>query len=558
MVFLDAMLRQLRIRDFAIIDTLTMDFGPGLNVLTGETGAGKSIVVDALGLTLGARAQTDMIRTGKNETTVEAYFDVPSHEQLERLGITAEDGIILRRNLSSAGKGRAYINDTMVNVQTLFEVGRSLVDIHGQHEHQSLLSTENQRAMIDAYGKLLDERGDLEKLFHEVQSIRHELSTLRSGIREKEQRTDLLRFQMQEIDAASLRAGETEALTEERAILANLSKLNELTEGAYLLLYSGEGSSSEKLSLAISMLKEVSRIDQGIAETLALLESALPLVQDAATSLRSYGDRYDADPGRLDDVEERLELIKRLERKYGEGIEGILQHRDDAVKELETLAFSDERVRELDGLLAEKEKELHERASRLSARRKEISKKVADAVKGVMGELAMEKADFVIEVKAAPLSPTGLDGVEFLFSANTGEPPKPLLRVASGGELSRIMLALKGTLAEVDRIPVLIFDEVDAGIGGRTAESVGRRLKNLARRHQVLCITHLPQIAAMADRHIMIEKVQRREGVYVRLKELSRKEREEEIARMLSGKVTDISIKHAKELLGTELPLMKG
>ncbi len=558
MVFLDAMLRQLRIRDFAIIDMLTMDFSPGLNVLTGETGAGKSIVVDALGLTLGARAQSDMIRTGRNETVVEAYFDVSAHGYLENLGIPVEDGIILRRNLSSAGKSRAYINDTMVNVQTLLEIGKSLVDIHGQHEHQSLLSADNQRAMLDAYGRLMDERGAVERLFHRVQSLRNELASLSADIREKEQRRDFLAFQIQEIDSAGLRAGEIEELTGERAILANLAKLNELMEGACLLLYRGEGSSSEKLSSAISALREMARIDHTIAETLALLESALPLVQDAAASLRRYSDKYDVDPGRLDHVEERLDLIRRLERKYGEGIEGILRKRDEAAKELEGLALSNERVKELDGLVIAKEKELRERAALLSAKRKEVSKKIERAVKGVLGELGMEKADFEIEIKPVALSSSGEDGVEFLFSANKGEPPKPLHRVASGGELSRIMLALKGTLAEVDRIPVLIFDEVDAGIGGRTAESVGRRLGNLAKKHQVLCITHLPQIAAMAERHVMIEKVQRKDGVYVTLKELSRKEREEEIARMLSGKVTEVSLRHARELLGSGLPLAEG
>jgi len=547
------MLMQLRIRDFAIIDTLAIRFEPGFNVLTGETGAGKSIIVDALSLTLGARAQTDAIRTGKNETTVEAYFDVPAGPHLERLGIPSENGVILRRNLSSGGKSRAYVNDTMVNVQTLLEIGRSLVDIHGQHEHQSLLFTDNQRTMLDAYGKLLDERTELEGMFHEVQSLKHELSTLTSNIREKEQRLDLLKFQISEIDAASLKAGEKEALTEERAILANFAKLKELADSAYLLLYSGEGSSSEKLSAAVAMIKEISRIDHGVAETLDLLESALPLVEDATVSLRRHKDRYDGDPQRLESIEERLDLIKRLEKKYGEGIEGILKHRDGAAEELERLTLSDERVRELENELAGKDKRLNDLASRLSVKRKEVAKKIAYSVKGVLGELAMEKADFAVGIKPAPLSSTGMDGVEFLFTANKGEPPKPLSRVASGGELSRIMLALKGTLAEVDRIPVLIFDEVDAGIGGRTAESVGRRLKNLAKRHQVLCITHLPQIAAMADHHIMIEKGERKEGVYVKLKKLSPKEREEEIARMLSGKVTDISLRHARELLGREL-----
>ncbi len=544
------MLRQLRIKDFAIIDALTVGFEPGFNVLTGETGAGKSIIVDALSLTLGARAQTDAIRTGKSETTVEAYFDIPPGPHLERLGIPSEDGVILRRNLSSGGKSRAYVNDTMVNVQTLLEIGRSLVDIHGQHEHQSLLSSDNQRTMLDAYGKLLDERGELEGLYHEVQSLRRELSVLVSNIRDKEQRTDLLKFQISEIDAASLKAGEKEALTEEKAVLANFAKLKELTDNAYLLLYSGEGASSEKLSAAIAMLREMARIDHGVAETLNLLESALPLVEDGALSLRQHKDRYDGDPQRLESVEGRLDLIKRLEKKYGDGIEGILKHREEAAEEMERLTQSDERMKGLENELAAREQRLHERASRLSAKRKGAAKEIVRSVKGVLGDLAMEKADFVVEVKPVSLSSAGTDSVEFLFSANKGEPPKPLSRVASGGELSRIMLALKGTLAEVDRIPVLIFDEVDAGIGGRTAESVGRRLKNLAKRHQVLCITHLPQIAAMADHHIMIEKGERKDGVYVTLKSLSPGEREEEIARMLGGKVTEISRRHARELLG--------
>ena len=558
MVFLDAMLRQLRIKDFAIIDSLDIDFGPGLNVLTGETGAGKSIIVDALGLTLGTRAQADMIRSGKNETAVEAFFDVSVHEYLERLGISVQDGIILRRNLSSAGKSKAYVNDSIVNVQTLLDVGKSLVDIHGQHEHQSLLSTDNQRAMLDAYARLLDERAMVEKLFHEAQSMRNELSSTSADIRDKEQRTDFLKYQLQEIDASSLKSGEIEALTEERAILANLAKLNELADGAYLLLYQGEGSSSEKLSSALSMLREVARIDQGIAESLTLLESALPLVQDAVTSLRHYKSRYDLDPRRLDHVEERLDLIRRLEKKYGVGIKGILEYRDNAANELDRLAFSDERVKELHSLLTAKEKELYECAARLSTKRKEIAKKIEKAVKGVLAELEMGKADFAIDIRETALTSTGMDDVEFLFSANKGEPTKPLNRVASGGELSRIMLALKSTLAEADNIPVLIFDEVDAGIGSRTARSMGRRLKNLSKGHQVLCITHLPQIAAMADRHMMIEKVQRKDGVCVKLKQLSLKEREEEIARMLNGQMTETSLRHARELLEDDFPRTRG
>jgi len=552
MVFLRAMLRQLGIKDFAIIDSLTIRFEPGFNVLTGETGAGKSIIVDALGLTLGERAQTDMIRTGKNETSIEAFLDIPAHPFLEKLGIPGNDGIILRRTLSSSGKSKAYINDTMVNVQTLLDLGRSLVDIHGQHEHQSLLSPDNQRAVLDAFGKLTNARTEVGELFHEVQSLTRELSLLKTDTREKQQRLDLLKFQINEIDSASLEMGETEKLSEERTILANLAKLNELTDSAYLLLYGGDGSSSEKLSSALSMLREVSRIDHGISEILHLLESAMPLVEDATASLRHYRDNYDVDPKRLEHIEDRLDFIKRLGRKYGEGIEAILRYRDEGVHELRQITLSDERIKELENELKGREKRLHDLAEHLSGMRRETSKKIERAVKGVLKELAMEKAEFVIDMKPVPLSSAGMDNIEFLLSANRGEAPKALSRIASGGELSRIMLALKGILAEVDRIPVLIFDEVDAGIGGRTAESIAMRLKTLGRRHQVLCITHLPQIAAMADHHLKVDKVSRKEGVCVKVNELSWEERVEEIARMLSGKVTEISLTHARELLGSE------
>jgi DNA repair protein RecN (Recombination protein N) len=309
---------------------------------------------------------------------------------------------------------------------------------------------------------------------------------------------------------------------------------------------------SEKLSSALSLLREVSRIDQGIAEILGTIEAAKPLIDDASSSLRSYRDRYDLDPGRLDDIEVRLDLLKKLERKYGEGIEGILRYRDAAEKELQGLTLSDERLRGIGDALQEREKSLREKAALLTGLRKKASGRIEAAVKGVLKELAMEKAEFSIDIRPAPLSSTGMDSIDFLFSANEGEPPKSLSRTASGGELSRVMLALKETLAEVDRIPVLIFDEVDAGIGGRTAEHVGKRLKSLARKHQVLCITHLPQIASVADRHIVIEKIRKKDGVSVRVKVPSAEEREEEIARMLSGKITDISLKHARELLGRE------
>lgn len=547
------MLRHLRIKGLAIIDELSVEFEPGLNVLTGETGAGKSIIVDSLGLALGERAQSEMIKAGREEAVAEAYFEITKHAALESLGIPSDAGIVTRRVISASGRNRAYINDTMVNVQTIFDLGKTIVDIHGQHEHQSLLSSDKQRDMLDAYGKLLGVRAELEGLFQKAAALRKELSELRSNLKENEQRAELLKFQAKEIEAASLKPGEYETLAEERAILSNLAKLNELTQTAYSLLYSEEGSVSERLSAALIMLREVSRIDHGAAGILGSLEAALPLIGDSVSSLRGYRDRYDIDPKRLDAVEERLDLIKRLEKKYGEGVENILRHREEALKELQGLEYSDERIKGLEVRLCGKEDELSAIASRLSGMRKDVSKKIEAAVIDVLKELAMEKAEFRVDIKPCPVSSAGADAVRFLFSANKGEPPKPLSRVASGGELSRVMLALKGILAEEDAVPVLIFDEVDAGIGGATAKQVGMRLKSLAEKHQVLCITHLPQIAALADNHIMIEKFQGKEGVCVRVNKPRSKEREEEIARMLSGKITDISLRHARELLSGSL-----
>lgn len=544
------MLRQLRIKNFAIIDDLTIGFESGFTVITGETGAGKSIIIDALGLTLGERTQADMIRTGKSEAVAEAFFESSSVDLPETFGIPLEEGLILRRSLQISGKSRAYINDSMVNAQTLFEVGRTLVDMHGQHEHQSLLSVDNQRAVLDAYGKLAGEKSRVGELFKKRESAMAELAGLKTSIKEKAQRVDYLSFQVKEIDAVSMQAGEKETLTEEKAILANLSRLNELTDSSYELLYSGDGSLSEKLSTVLSELSEVARIDSAIKEALTLLREAGLLIEDAVVSLRNHKDKYDMDPKRLEVVDDRLDSLKKLERKYGTDIEGILEYRDAAVRELETLTLSDERIRELEAALAATEDTLTRAAAGLSARRKEVALRIEKDVNSVLKELAMEKAELRISFKPIPPSSSGIDQIEFLLSANQGETPKSLTRIASGGELSRIMLALKGILAEADKIPLLIFDEVDAGIGGKTAESVGNRLKNLAKRHQILCITHLPQIAAMADHHIMIEKSQKQDSVYVKVKELSSEEREQEIARMLSGKITDISLSHARELLG--------
>lgn len=543
------MLRELRIKNLAIIDDLKVRFEKGLNVLTGETGAGKSIIVDSLSLALGSRAQSDLIRSGEKEAVIQAYFEMEGGKELPDFGIDISDGLIIRRSLSVTGKSRAYINDTMVSLQSLAEVGRSLVDIHGQHEHQSLLSVDKHRLLLDSYGKLQGDRGEVESFYREVQALKREGADLRQKMKERAHKLDLLRFQIHEIDASALKAGEKEELIEERIILSNLNRLNELAETAYSMLYGSEGSCVEKLSYIISKVKEMSSIDHSVSDTVHMLESALPFIEDAAISLRGYRDKHDLEPERLVEIEDRLDLIKKLEKKYGEGIEDIIRYRAEAEKELKGLELVDERLESIEADLATKEDMLLSSAISLSEKRKKFAKTIEERVKNELKELAFDHAEFVIDIKQEAISSLGLDKVEFLFSANPGEPPRPLIKIASGGELSRVMLALKSILADFDSISVLIFDEVDAGIGGKTAESVGKKLKALSNKHQVLCTTHLPQIASQGDFHLKTEKGQRDERVYVEVKELSGRVRLNEIARMLSGKITEVSLKHAKELL---------
>jgi len=543
------MLKELRIKNLAIIDDLSVRFEGGLNVLTGETGAGKSIIVDSLGLCLGSRAQSDLIRSGEREAVVQAYFEGYTSHELFHMGIDISDDLILRRSISSTGKSRAFINDTMVNLHTLIELAKSLVDIHGQHEHQSLLSTEKHRFFLDSYGKLNDDGAKVASLYREVQELNREAVLLREKTKEREQSLDLLRFQIQEIDGADLKEGEKENLVREKTIFSNLGRLNELIESAYSMIYASDDSCVEKLSSILSKVREMTSIDKSMEQILNTLESALPLIEDGALSLRNYRDTYDYDPERLSAIDDRLDFIKRLEAKYGEGIDGIMTYRDKAAAEVKSLEHTDERLDAIKMSLKEKETMLQTAARTLSEKRKKTAQKIEKLVKRELRELALGDAEFLVSMKKEEISPHGFDNIEFLFSANPGEPPKPLVKTASGGELSRVMLALKSILADFDNIPVLIFDEVDAGIGGKTAESVAQKLRKLSAQHQVLCTTHLPQIAAKGNFHLKIEKGRRDERACVEVIKLDSAKRLNEIARMLSGSTTEASKKHAQELL---------
>jgi DNA repair protein RecN (Recombination protein N) len=543
------MLREISIRNFAIIDTLTIRFHEGLNVITGETGAGKSIIVDALSLVLGSRAQTDFIRTGEKELVIQAYFEIAEEPQLPDIGIDLSDGLLIRRIVSSAGKSRAFINDTMVNLQTLAEFGSILVDIHGQHEHQSLMSVDTQRRILDTFGKLDEDREKVGELFKQTEQLKEEISDLSRQTRERADKADLLRFQVMEIDGASLQPGEKERLLQEKTILANISRLKELTETAYGLLYDSEGSCTEKLSSVLAKVKELSLLDPGTAVILNMLEAASPLIEDATLSLRKYRGSCDTDIERIQSVEERLEEIRRLERKYGEGIETVILYRNKAAGDLQLIEQTDSQLDKLVNNLQELESELVNSARILSDKRKAAASEIELLVKKELRELSFSSSDFQIEIRQDTITSSGYDRIEFLFSANPGETAKPLNRVASGGELSRIMLALKNIFAAADRIPTLVFDEIDAGIGGKTALAVGNSLKKVAQRHQVLCTTHLPQIAAKASSHLKIEKALDGERAKVDVHELSGSKRMDEIARMLSGTISNVSLRHAEELI---------
>lgn len=543
------MLQELIIKNLAIIDNLSISFKKGLIVLTGETGAGKSIIVDALGLALGERASSEILKYGAPEGSVQALFEIENIAIPEEVPVQ-ENSLILRRHITSQGKNRAYVNDTLVNLSTLQRIGMLLVDVHSQHEHQSILNRDTQLLLLDAFGGLESLRERYKKEFEETTALRDEIKNLQESLRFKEQRIDLLRYQINEILQARLRPDEEEHLRQEFSILKNASRLSEAVSSAYEDIYGAENSCLVRISKTLQRLRDLLSIDPQISEVVELLGEAKPLLEEASKALGRLREKYNVDPERLDLVNERLDLIERLKKKYGNTIEDILSHLKAAQEELNTLELSDEKISELQKRLAEKESNLLRLAEELSEKRKVSAQLIEKAMSRELKEVGLEKAIFKINIKRhEELRQNGIDDIEFEFSANPGEPPKSLARVTSGGELSRLMLCIKVILAEVDRIPVLIFDEIDAGIGGATAEKIAQRLKKLSAHRQVLCITHLAQIASAADHHIKIEKIQKKDSVSVKVKLLSMEERYEEIARMLSGKVTDASLRHARELL---------
>ena len=551
------MLRDLRIRDFALIDQVHLTFGSHLNVLTGETGAGKSILIDAVTIVLGGRSSPDLIRTGKDEAVIEAAFTIedeaPAASELRAMGYEHEGELVVQRVLTRAGKGRVYLNGRPITVGMLAQVTERLVDLHGQHDHQSLLRADIPLTLLDAYARLDDVIADYGHAWARWSSLRRELDASRARESTRARDLELLAAEVDELAAADVQPGEYEALERERVILGQAERLKETARRAYERLHQQDACVLGEIRTTCDEVDELAGVDGRMGDAAGLARAALIQLQDVAAQLRGYAEGLPQDEGRLDGIEARLQVLQRLRRKYGvsgDELAGLLAAKRAALTALQAEAETglnlaervDEQRRRLDAL-----------ATRLHDQRLAAAARLETAVDAELERLKMTaRFDVMIEAldETGTLGPRGSDRVEFCIRANPGEPSKPIKKIASGGELSRLMLALKTVLAQIDQVPTLIFDEVDTGVGGAVAEVVGRRLQAIAAHRQVLCVTHLPQVASGAHTHILVEKSVQRGRTTTRARLLAPKERVREIARMLAGEtVTSTALRHAEEMI---------
>ncbi|AIQ64750.1 DNA recombination protein RecN [Paenibacillus stellifer] len=565
------MLETLSIRNLAVVESVDVHFYPGFHVLTGETGAGKSIIIDALGMIAGARGSADSIRYGCEKAEMEALFNLPDDHSvwatLERLGIRAqkEEHLIIRRELNAQGKSTSRVNGQMVNLTMLREIGEQLVNIHGQHEHQNLLRPDRHLSLLDTYGEAVigPLKTDYQVKYSKFAAVEKELRELQDSSQRAYQMLDLYRFQLEEISAAALKPGEDELLSDERVKLAHSEKMMDSISGAYELLNGRQGL--EAIGNVISMLEDVVRFDEkALRPLLEQLQSSYYQLEDASFQLRDYREDIEFNPARLEEVETRLDLINTLRRKYGDSVEQILAHFEQITRETDLLENKDEYLAKLtakrDGLLSE----LMASAEHLSAARRKCASELAFQVERELKDLQMErttlevKLDYLedprgveVDGRRIRLTRQGIDNAEFMISPNPGEPLRPLSKIASGGELSRIMLAMKSIFARHEDIPVLIFDEVDTGVSGRAAQSIADKLYKLSSTCQVFSITHLPQVACMADHQYLIRKKVEDGRTMTEVEPLNEQGRVMEMARMLGGvEITEKTLHHAQEMLG--------
>ncbi len=577
------MLRQLHIENYALIDRLSLEFGPGLNLLTGETGSGKSIVVDTLGLLLGGKASPEVIRAGAERAVLCGAFEVAVSRDLRRaaeeLGAELDAGgeLVLKREVHASGRTRVFINDRPATVAALRALAPWLADIHGQGEQQALFEAAAQLALLDRFAAAEDAAEAVAEAHRAWRQAAARLAELTRDEQEKLRLVDLWSFQKREIEGARPLPDEDQRLAEEKRVLANSTRIHTAVEGAYQQLYDAPGAAAAAMAAALKALEDVVRFDRSLEPVCDSLHNARISVEDASLSLRDYLEQLDANPQRLEEVEERLAVLDRLKRKYGPALADVLAHLEKISRQLEEMESSDELARQSQRELEAAAERYRQLAGELSRRRKAAAARLEKAVAKILGELAMENTAFRIqfgEVAGAgshgcpeedQWKVTGVDRLEFLISPNPGEPLRPVDQIASGGELSRLMLALITAVdagrdraaglsaraaADSETARTLVFDEIDAGIGGRVAEVVGRKLKGLAASHQVLCVTHLPQIASFADHHYFVEKVERGGRTITLARRLAENERAQELARMLSGaRITETVLKHARDLL---------
>ena len=555
------MLQELVVENYAVVERLRVHFHSGLNLLTGETGSGKSIVVDALGLLLGGRASAEMIRTGESRARVAGIFDVRDHTPIRRLlepaGLEIEDGeLLIEREILSGGKSRAFVGSRPVAVSLLKDLAPHLADIHGQHDQQLLFAADAQRDMLDSFAGHRDLLNRTGEVYQQWRAATAELEELERSEQEKLRLLDLWSFQRKEIESAALEAEEEAALENERRVLQNVQRLQEAAATAYAAVYDSPDSALSLTRSAAKRVDELCRIDASLEGLREHLKSADLSLQEVSYVLRDYLSRLEANPGRLEEIETRLAAIDRLKRKYGHSIADVLTFLEEVRRQIASVEHAGERMEELRKAQKRLSGEFESLAAELTSRRAAAARKLEKRVEAELAQLAMERTVFRVEIAPAEWSAEGTDSIAFLVSPNLGEEPRPLEKVASGGEISRLALALKTCLAAPKTGPprTLVFDEVDAGVGGSAAEGVGRRLKKLAAANQVLCVTHLPQIASFADHHYLVDKRESKGRTMATVEELDAAARTREIGRMLSGqKLTPEALKHAEQLIKMSL-----
>jgi len=561
------MLRELRIKNFAVIDEAALELGPGLNVLTGETGAGKSIILNALEIVSGDRVTSDLIRHGEDEATVEALFEeVPEavKEKLREASFAVDDELVIKRIVSRSGRNRIYVGGGLCPLSLLSDISSSMVHIYGQHEHHALLKPETHMGLLDAFAGLGDRVSGMSAKFHTMDSVWQSLSEARALLEKRKKEKRALETQAEEIVNARLRPGEEEELQAKKNVLLHAEKLYQGCLEGQELLYEGESAMVSRLGRYGSKLKELAAIDRGLQPVTDLVEAAVAQLEEANTRLRRYAERVHFEPGALEQLEDRLAEIHRLKRKYNGSVEDILRIQAEVESQLKSLQHHEEEIPALERTFEAARQTAWETAGVLGQERQKAAKQFKREMEKEVKSLGMPETVFEVRffdlaekeddppylVGGKKLTEQGSDQIEFYFSPNPGEPPKPLAKIASGGELSRLMLAMKSLVLSPGDIPTLLFDEVDAGVGGGVAEIVGKKLKQVAAAHQVICVTHLPQIAALADSHHVVRKEISRGRTSTKVNKLQEQERVEEIARMLGGvKITDRTIRHAEEMV---------